>query len=456
MGSDRTEELLRWDREHLVHGRWPIGANNGIVTEESHGIHFRDTEGREYIDGAAQLLCVNLGYGQREVIDAITSELTRTQYAMLFHGFSNTAIVECGQKLSELVPEGLDHFSFTTGGSESIDSAVKLARFYWHVRGSSRHKVISLYDSYHGITSAALTATGSGKGAYERGLSSQMPGFIHIPSFYCYRCSFGLEYPDCGIRCARFLAQVIEKEGPDNVAAFMAEPVLGVGGMIAPPPEYWPLVRDICTRYGVLLITDEVMTGFGRTGRMFAAEHWNIKPDIMAMAKGITSAYLPFGAVAFSGEIWDAIKGRNFVAYTYSGHPVCAAAATRVMEIYVRDRVAENATEMGRHALDRLERDFVPLPHVGGANGLGLMIGIEIVADKATRRPFEPSVGIMQKIQNRALEHGLFVRVASITGTPSDRVVFAPPLTITAPEVDQALDILHGVLSSLGADGEMA
>ena len=449
MKSSRTEELLRWDREHIIHGRWPIGENNGIVTEQSHGIYIRDTEGKEYIDGASQLLCVNLGYGQTEIIDAINEELARTQYAMLFHGFSNVAIIECSRKLGELVPPGLDHFSFTAGGSESTDSAIKLARFYWHTRGSSKYKVISLYDSYHGITSAALTATGSGKGAYERGLGSQMPGFIHVPSFYCYRCMLGMEYPGCGIRCARYIADVIEKEGPENIAAFMAEPVLGVGGMIAPPPEYWLMVRDICTSYDVLLIADEVMTGFGRTGKLFAIENWGITPDLMAMAKGITSAYLPFGAVAFSTDIWETIKGRDFVAYTYSGHPVCAAAATKAMEIYVRDKIAENAASMGTYALERLRREFEPLPHVGGANGLGLMLGIEIVADKSTKKLFDPALKIMQGIQDRALEKGLFVRVAGIGGTPSDRVVFAPPLTVTTSEIDMALDILYPVIAGI-------
>ncbi len=449
MNNGRTEELLRWDREHIVHGRWPIGENNGIVAEKSHGIYLQDTEGKEYIDGASQLLCVNLGYGQREIIEAAHKEMAKIQYGMLFHGFSNTAVIECGQKLSELVPPGLDHFSFTTGGSESIDSALKLARFYWHNKGYSKYKIISLYDSYHGITGGALTATGSGKGAYERGVGSLMPGFIHIPSYYCYRCTFGLEYPACNMRCARFLAEVIEKEGSDNVAAFIAEPELGVGGMIAPPPEYWPIIQEICTEYDVLLIADEVMTGFGRTGKMFAIEHWGVEPDIIAMAKGITSAYLPFGAVAFSTDIWETLRGRNFVSYTYAGHPVCAAAATKAMEIYIRDDIVANAANVGKYALERLRQDFEPLPCVGGADGLGLMLGMEIVTDKATRKPFDPKLNVMQKLQDQALEKGLFLRMAGISGTPSDRIVFAPPLVITTREVDKALEILYPIVAGL-------
>ncbi|GAH20634.1 unnamed protein product, partial [marine sediment metagenome] len=253
----------------------------------------------------------------------------------------------------------------------------------------------------------------------------------------------------CNVHCAQYLAEVIEKEGPENIAAFIAEPELGVGGMIAPPPGYWSKVREICDQYDILLIADEVMTGFGRTGKMFALEHWGIKPDIMIMAKGITSAYIPFGAVAFSGEIWETLKGRNLVSYTYAGHPVCAAAAIKAMEIYQRDKVVENAARVGKYALERLKRDFEPLPCVGGANGLGLMLGIEIVADKATKRPFDRKLNIMQRIQDSALEKGIFLRMADISSTPSDRIVFAPPLVITGEEVDKALDILFPIVATL-------
>jgi len=260
---------------------------------------------------------------------------------------------------------------------------------------------------------------------------------------------FGVEYPSCNIKCARFLAEVIEKEGLENIAAFIAEPELGVGGMIAPPPEYWPIVREICTEYEVLLIADEVMTGFGRTGKMFAMEHWGVKPDIIAMAKGITSAYIPFGAVAFSKEIWQAIKGTVLTTYTYSGHPVCAAAAVKTLEIYERDNIVENAARSGEYALGRLRRDFEPLPCVGGVNGLGLMIGIVIVANKNTKKPFDRKLNIMQQLQEQTLAKGLYLRTADIGGTPSDRISFAPPLTVTTQEVDKALDILYPIISAL-------
>jgi len=449
MTSKRTDELLKWDREHIVHSRWAIGGNIGFVIDKSHGIYLQDTEGKEYIDSSSQLVCVNLGYGQTEIIDAIREELEKLQYCMQYLGFVNEASIRCGQKLSEIVPEGLDHFNFTTGGSESIDLALRFARLYWNARGMNKYKIVSLYDSYHGTAGGGLAVTGSGRGGYERGVAPVMPGFIHIPSYYCYRCMFGKEYPSCNIHCAQFLAEIIEKEGADSVAAFIAEPELGTAGMVAPPPEYWPMIREICSKYNVLLITDEVMTGFGRTGKMFALEHWKVKPDIMVMAKGITSAYIPFGAVALSDEIWEALKGRNFVSYTYAGHPACAAGAVKTMEIYQRDKVVENTAKVGKYALERLKRDFEPLPCVGEVGGLGLMLGIEIAADKATKRPFDRKLNIMEQIMNNGLEKGMYIRVCDIGSTPGDRIVFAPPLIITTEEVDKALDILYSIVASL-------
>jgi putrescine aminotransferase len=447
MTSGRTEQFLKWDREHIVHSRYPIGENNGITLDRGKGIYLYDTEGKEYIDGCSQLVCVNLGYGQQEIIDAAREQMEKLPFGMYFFGFANEASIRCGQRLSEIVPKGLDHFNFTTGGSESIDLALRLARLYWSVKGRNKYKHIGLYDSYHGVGGGGLPLTGVGRGFYERGMGPLMPGFIHIPSYYCYRCFFGLEYPSCNMRCARFLEDVIRSEGADHIATFIAEPVLGSSGRIAPPAEYWPMIREICTKYEVLLIADEVMTGFGRTGKMFAIEHWGVTPDMMTMAKGITSAYLPFGAVAFNEEIWNTLKGQNFVAYTFSGHPACSAAAVKAMEIYKRDKVVENAARVGKYTLERLKEVLGPLPWVGYISGLGLMLGIEIVADKATKRLFPKEAQTLQKIYNKCLEDGLYVITTDIGGTPSDRISFAPPLIITTEEIDKAIDILYSVIS---------
>jgi adenosylmethionine-8-amino-7-oxononanoate aminotransferase len=343
----------------------------------------------------------------------------------------------------------LDHFIFTSGGSESSELALRLARRYWRSKGANKYKIVSLYDSYHGASLGALSATGLGKGALWRGADPLVPGFIHIPSYYCYRCAFGKEYPDCDIQCAWYLGYVVEREGPETVAAFIAEPAQGSAGHIIPPPEYWPIVRGICKEYDLLLVADEVMTGFCRSGRMFAIEHWETIPDIMTMAKGITGAYFPFGAITFSGEIFATLKDQFFSGYTYSGQPTGAAAAIKAMDIYVNEKVAENTQKMGQYALERLNAEFSSLPCVGHVGGLGLMIGIEIVADKEKKRPFEPSANIMKTIQDETLNRGLFIRVAPFSDGPGDRCLFCPPLVATAEQIDRMLDILKPVLAAL-------
>ncbi|MEE8420559.1 MAG: aminotransferase class III-fold pyridoxal phosphate-dependent enzyme [Dehalococcoidales bacterium] len=449
MTSRRTEKLLKYDREHIVGSRWAIGGNNGIVLEKGYGIYLQDTEGKTYIDSGSQLICVNLGYSQQEIINAVRDEMEKLPFGMLFFGFTNDATVECARKLSGIVPPGLDHFNFTTSGSGAVELAIRMSRLYSSAKGTGKYKIVALYDSYHGTAGGGLGATGTGRGGLTRGVAPIMPGFIHIPSYYCYRCMFGLEYPNCDITCARYLNEVIEQEGAGNVAAFIAEPEMGASGMIAPPPEYWPLVREICRKHDVLFIADEVMCGFGRTGKMFTVEHWNIRPDIITMSKGITGAYMPFGAVAFSAEIWQALTGRGLTSYTFAGHPASAAAAAKAIEIYRRDKVAENAAEMGKYAMERLQREFLPLPCVGEVNGLGLMIGIEIVADKKTRKPFDPKLNIMQRIQDEGLEKGIYLRVSDIGTTPGDRIAFCPPLIITREEIDKALDILYSIVANL-------
>jgi adenosylmethionine-8-amino-7-oxononanoate aminotransferase len=449
MTSKEADELAKWDREHLVHPMCPIGQNIGRIISAGKGVIFQDTEGNEYIDGLSQLICVNLGYGRTEIIEAMKAQIDKLPYYHQFFGVSNATTIKCAQKLAELTPEGLDHFYFTSGGSESIEVALRFARLYWHNKGTSKYKIISLYDSYHGITFGALSAVGLGKGFFSKGVHPLVPGFLHIPSYNCYHCAFNKEYPGCDMQCAKFLAYTIEREDPGTVAAFIAEPVQGTGGMIAPPPEFWPMVRKICTDHKVLLIADEVMTGFCRTGKMFAVQHWGVKPDLMAMAKGITSAYFPFGGVAFSDEVYEALKGTMVQGYTYSGQPTGAAAALKTMEIYVREKVAENASRVGKHISDRLNNEFKSLPFVGNVSGLGLMIGIEIVADKATRKSFDPSVDIATKIPAEALKAGLSLRAIPAAVAAGDSVQFCPPLVITIEEADRALDILYPILANL-------
>lgn len=445
MPSKETEELLKWDQEHLMHTAWPIkGESPGIVFDQAQGIMLKDTEGKEYIDASSQLVNVNLGHRNREVIGAAIKQMDKLQYASTFWGLTNTATIKCGQKLAELTPEGLDNFYFTSGGSESIETAIRMARLYWHNQGRSKYKIICLQGSYHGTSAAAASATSLGGKVFHQGFGPMAAGFIHIPSYHCYRCSLHQEYPKCGILCAQFLAESIASEGPESVAAFLAEPEQGSIGCIPPPPEYWPMVREICSKYDVLLIDDEVMTGFARTGKMFALEHWGLKPDIITMAKGITTAYLPFGAVAFSDKVWDGLASGAPImhGFTYSGHPVGAAAAVATMDIYVKEKIAENAASVGSYTLKRLDAEFKMLPCVGNFGGLGLMIGLELVTDKRTKATFP--ISIQNQLQQEARRRGLLIRIAR-----NCRFMIAPPLIITTQEMDRVLDILLSLITKL-------
>jgi len=257
---------------------------------------------------------------------------------------------------------------------------------------------------------------------------------------------FGLKYPDCDVQCARYLAEVIQSEGVGNVAAFMAEPVMGGGGLIAPPPEYWPMVRKTCDEHDVLLIGDEVHSGFVKTGKMFALQNWNVTPDIMAMAKSINNGFVPFGGVAINDRIYQVLKDNTFWhGYTYSGHPVGAAASIATLNIYARDKVVDNAAKVGKHIAERLEAEFKPLPCVDGYTALGLMIGVEIVANKATKAAFSPEM--RSNIQRQMWDKGVLAR--PIAGYAGTRLYIAPPCIITVEEADKMLDIVLPVIASL-------
>ena len=446
MISEKTQELLKYDRDHVIHLAWPVGADLfGVVFEEGHGIMIRDTEGKEYIDGSSGLVGVNLGHGRKEIIDAAIEQLHKLQFAPIFWGWSNKACIECARKLAEITPPGLDHFEFVSGGSEAVETACKFARQYWQSRGINRYKIISLYNSYHGCSLATSTMSAFGTFTWDY-LSPLAAGFLHIPAYDCYRCPFRLDYPSCGIECAHFLAETIEREGAGSVAAFIAEPIQGAGGCIAPPPEYWPMVRRICTEHDVLLIGDEVMSGFARTGKLFALEHWNVIPDIMTVAKGITGCYFPFGAVAINNRVYQGLKEGHVVStgFTWSGNPIGAAAAIAAMDVYIKEKVVENAARVGQHLEERLKAEFEPLPCVGTLNGMGLFRSIEIVKDKTTKASFDPSLKVLEKVRERARENGLIVRV-----TRNLSVTVAPPCITTIEEMDRLLDILYPIVASI-------
>jgi adenosylmethionine-8-amino-7-oxononanoate aminotransferase len=444
MASQRTKELVAYDREHILHAQIPLGENLGVIYDRAEGVRLWDTEGKMYLDASSQMVSCNLGHGRREIIEAAQRQLDKLQHVGQYYGHSSTPMVECAMKLAEVTPGDLDRFWFTSGGGEATDAAVRLSRRYWTAMGQpTKQKVISLYMSYHGTGSGPMNMTGIP--AMQAGYGPQVPGYLHIPAYYCYRCPFGLAYPSCDMRCARHLETIIEAEGPENIAAFIAEPELGASGFLVPPDEYWPLIREICTKHDVTLIADEVMCGFCRTGTMFCIDHWDVVPDVIAMSKGITSGYLPFGAVAFNDKIWDGLKGTPLMhQYTFSGAPAPCAAAIAAIDVYVNDHVAENATRVGQHIVDRIEAELLPMPCVGTHSGLGLMLAIEIVADKETKAMFDPPLAPIMPLLDEARRRGLHLRQMG-----SNRIVIAPPCTTTTEEADEIFDILKPLVAAI-------
>jgi len=444
MSIHETEELVKTDRELIMHPASIMKMPSGWVVDKGKGLILMDTDGKEYMDFVAGLTCVNLGYGRKELAEAAMAEMGKLGYFPTFSGMSNRANIECAKKLKQLVPNGINHFFFASGGSDAVDSAFKFARLYWRRKGRGKYKILSLQNSYHGVSLGVVNATNLMSPSLVMGAEPLLPGFIHVPYYYCYRCPFGLEYPSCDTKCARFLETLIEIEGEETVAAFIGEPVQGSGGEIPPPPTYWPLVRRICTEHNVLLIDDEVMTGFGRTGKMFAMEHWDVKPDIMAMAKGITGAYFPFSVTGITDEIFETIAADPSailpIAYTYSGHPVGSAVAIKAMEIYKKEKLVENSARVGKYLLDGMQQ-FMELPHVGHVHGLGLFCGIDLVTDKATKA--KPKLEVIFEVGKRAMEKGLLVRAYR------EIVGLTPPLTCTTEEVDRALDILKPIIADI-------
>ena len=447
MVSKRTEELLNSDRKYLIHGFGVVGDEDvGPIIERADGVRCWDTEGKAYFDAASQQSSNTLGHGQKDIIDAICEQVKKLQFAHLLGRQSNVPIIEFAQDLAEVVPLGLAHFYFTCGGSEAVETAFKLARLCWSKQGRGKYKIISLQDSYHGAGMGSAAATRAGGGAFWTGYAPLASGFVQAPFFYCYRCPFHLEYPTCNVLCAHYVGEIIKKEGPESVAAYIAEPVMGGAGNVPPPPEYFSIIRKICTDYDVFLIGDEVQTGFGRTGKMWAQEHWDAKWDMMVVAKAINGCYLPFGATLISGQIYECLKGSMlWHGWTQHGNPICAAAAKAALKLIIRDKLVENADKVGKYVLERLNSEFQVLPNVSDISGKGLMLGIELVRDKATKTPFDADT--MKKWLREVLQRGLYVRLA--IAKDYTRLRFNPPIIATKQEADEMLDILYTSITDL-------
>lgn len=432
-------ELLEKDHAHFLHPlHHPSTTQSPLIFESGHGIWLRTVDGKEYIDGLAGLWNVLLGHGNTELADAARDQIATLAYCSSYAGSSNLPAIELADRLAGLAYPSLNTTFFTSGGAESNESAFKTVRYYWRRLGKpDKTKVISRQHGYHGITLAAMSATGMS--SYWPMFEPRVPGFLHIPAPYPFRFPADQIRPgeSLGQAAARALEEAIVREGPDTVGAFIAEPVQGAGGVIVPPDDYFPAIREICDRYEVLFIADEVITGFGRTGDWFALNRWGVEPDIMSFAKGITSGYQPLGGIQISDKIRDVIENapaneRWMHAYTYSGHPTCCAVANKNLEILQRLNVAENARVQGKRLLDGFQALQAEFDVIGDVRGLGLMAAIEF-ADRETKEPAQ----IGEKVRQACLQRGLFTRVIG-----SDVLCFAPPLVISAEEIDMILQIV--------------
>ncbi|MEI7761288.1 MAG: aminotransferase class III-fold pyridoxal phosphate-dependent enzyme [Thermoleophilia bacterium] len=440
----------RRDGEHVIvrdFGRHYLRADYG------EGIYVFDVDGKRYIDGSAGMSAVvNIGHGVGEIADALAKQARRLAFAPM-HMFTHEPIIELTDRLAALAPGSLDKVWLVSGGSEATENAVKLARQIQMERGmSSKHIVISRWQSFHGATIAAL-----GYGGHTARRRRYVPMFEnspHIPPAYPYRCEYCADRGDCTLQCANALEREIRRQGPENICAFIAEPVVGAAlGAVPAPEHYFQRIREICTQYDVLFIADEVMTGFGRTGKMFGIDHWDVVPDILVGAKGISGGYSPLGAVVVRREYIELLEQQDssFVGgHTYIGNPLSAAAALAVLDYLEQHALVENARIQGERLLAGLKDLADHHPIIGDVRGLGLMAAVELVRDRSTKEPFPLADKLSWQIADEALPRGLitYPLQGCIDGVEGDMLKLTPPLCIDGGQVDDMLTILD---ASLGA-----
>jgi taurine---2-oxoglutarate transaminase len=422
-----TQEIVKLNKEYTLFS-WSVqSATNPIPISRAEGVYFWDTDGKRYIDFSSQLMNMNIGHQHPKVVKAIQDQAAKLCYA--HPGMATEARGILGQKIAEIAPGNLKKTFFCLGGAEANENAIKIARFY-----TGRNKIMARYRSYHGATYGAITLTGD----YRRlPVEPAIPGVVHFLDPFCYRCPFGWTIETCHRECISHVEEIINYEGPDKIAAIIMEGVTGSNGLIVPPDDYWPRVREICCKYGILLISDEVMSGWGRTGKWFAVDNWNVVPDIITTAKGITSGYVPLGAVIISEPIANYFEDKMFwCGLTYSGHPLACAAGAATIDVYTEDGLLMNATEVGKYLGERLEDIKLNHPCIGDVRYIGLFTAIELVSDRRTKKPIDPLT-----------ETGKFLRENGLFTFLFHNLLFVvPPLCINNDQVDEGLEIIDRAL----------
>ena len=421
------------------------------VIEKAEGIYMWDRSGKQYIDGCSGAIVSNIGYGDPRIRTAVSRQSESTFFAYRLH-FENKPALELAEKLVSHSAPHLNRVFYVSGGSEAVETAMKLCRQYYYNRGEgSRYQFISRSPSYHGCTLGALAVTSYAP--LEAPFRPLIKSYPKIPAPYCYRCPYRNTYPQCDLACARELENVIRQQGPQNVAAFIAEPIGGAStGALVPPEDYFGIIQEICRKYGIMLILDEVMTGFGRTGKLFGYQHWNIEADIIALSKGMAAGYFPLGAVMTRDRIVEEVVGRGGFShgFTYAGNPMACAVGLEVLNIIIENDLPGNATEIGSTLKNGLQRCRQRYPIIGDVRGKGLLLAIELVKDPQTCEPFQAELNICQRLTDIAFQEGLIIYPRRpINGLAGDHLLIAPPLIITAEEVDRLLSRLDRALARL-------
>ena len=449
------QQLLKQNNAEFI---WHPMAHPGAmkkakpdIVARGEGCWIWDIDGHKMLDGVGGLWASNLGHSAKPVRDAIVAQLDELPFYNTFRGTTHPRAIELSAKLVKLMePDGVASVMFSSGGSDAVETALKLARQYHKLRGEKdRFKFISLRQGYHGVHFGGMSVNGNTN--FRRAYEPLLPGCFHIDTPWLYRNPYTEDPIKLGEICAELLEREIIFQGPDTVAAFIAEPVQGAGGVIVPPPNYWPLVRKICDKHGVLLIADEVVTGFGRVGHLFGTRLWGVNADMWCLAKGISSGYVPLGATAISSKVAQVFNddktGQAAVGhgYTYSAHPVGAAAALATLDEIERLDVPGNAGRVGAVMQARLRKLEQTCSFVGNVRGVGLMLGIEMVADKVLRTTMPRSSDIPARVAKEAYQRGLMVRISG------PNLILSPPLVISLAEIDHLCDVLEASFAAVEA-----
>jgi taurine---2-oxoglutarate transaminase len=433
------QQILQDNNDYTLYSWSKQAGNNPIAVKNAKGVYLYDYDGKRYIDFSSGLMNVNIGHANQRVTKAVAQQMQQVSYV------TPSCITEVrgalGKKLASVTPEGLNKTLFTVCGATAIDNAIKIARLY-----TGRHKIIAKYRAFHGASYGAMSAGGD-----PRKLPSdaqQAPNFVHVEDPYCYRCPFGQKgMNSCQRECVQHVERVIQFEGPENVAAIIMEGESGSSGCIKYPPDYLPKMREICDKYGILLIADEVMSGFGRTGKWFGMDNYGVVPDIIATAKGITAGYVPLGAVVVSDKIAAHFNDRVlWVGLTYSAHPVSCAAGLETLKIYEDENLIENAAAMGNYLDKQVAKLMKKHPSVGDWRNTGLLGCLEIVKDRTTREPMAPfnakphEMTVMNKVAGKLRELGMYTFVRW------NYIFIAPPLCVTKKQIDESLAMISEAL----------